>query len=192
MAHPIPPDPPRLPVSLMASAPSYSLSSSMNYPSSLLSIATSSSNHHLVPSPVSSVTSATYQPQPILSHQLPPTPNSLVTMMGPNSGSSNSASEQLASTEISVGSVSPVQHQQQSQQPSATSTSWNNLPVASDTSANAPRISLTSPQPLNAPSISTPLHIHSNHQHQPFANHYGQNFQQPRPGHHQSFYNWYN
>jgi hypothetical protein len=210
MAHQLSTDAVRLPTSLMSSGSTYGLSSSMSYHSSLLSLPTSSSAHHqLVQSPVSA-TVATYQQQSISTHQLPPTPNSLVTMIGPNSGSSNSASDQLTTAELTISSVSPVQqhqqqqhqHQQQQQQQGSSGTSWNSLPLGSENSGG-PRLSLPSPPPLSgAPSLPSGMqqaaavaaaaHLHSAHQHQAFANHYNQSFQQPRPPPHQPFYNWYN
>ena len=189
----------QLSASLMSSATTYSLPSSMSYPSSLLPIATNSTNHQLVPSPTTavSVSSTSYHQQSIPSHQLPPTPNSLVTMMGPNSGSSNSASEQLPSVEISVSSVSPAQqtHPQAQHQPQATAQQqssspppWNAVPLGGETVSarlTASPLPSSSLQPVVA-------HLHSSHQHQAFSNHYGQAFQQPRSGPHQPFYNWYN
>lgn len=149
--------------------------------------------HHQVSPPVT-VSSSTYQ-QPG-HHQLPPTPNSLVTMMGPNSGNSNPATEQLTSSELSIGSVSPIHpvqhiHNQGQQQPLQTHQgnksppSWN-LPISS-----GPRIGLPPTPPTSLP--QTQIHSSANH-HQAFAGHYTTSgFQQsgrPAPTH-QPFYGWY-
>lgn len=186
-----------LPTSLMSSAPSYSVSSSINYSTALLPHSMSPLNHQLVSSPISAATSSAYQHQSITTHQLPPTPNSLVTMMGPNSGSSNSTSEQLTSTELSGSSISPTQNQQQL---SARSPSWSTLPISSDTSTGFRGNISTPPLLPGTSSISSGLqqatmaavHLHSSHQHQAFANHYTHSFQQARPGSHQLLYNWFN
>lgn len=184
MSHQLTPDSARLPPSV-GSTSSYGLSPSVTYPSSLLPATSSTSTSHMAHqvSPVAPVPTSTYQ-QPS-SHQLPPTPNSLVTMMGPNSGNSNPASDQLTSSDLPISSVSPV-HQQQSQQQQGsqgnTSPSWN-LPISS-----GGRVGLPSP-----PSSLQQPHTHATHHHQAFASHYSaQGFQQPpRPAPHQPFYSWY-
>ena len=176
MSHQLTPDSSRL-ASSVCSTPTYSLPPSVSYPTTLLppsSTTTSHMSHQL--SPVS-VTSS-YQQN--TSHQLPPTPNSLVTLMGPNSNS-NPAPDQLTSTELPISSVSPVQHHQQQQQQQNsqgnTSPSWN-LTIPS--SGN--RVGLPSPPPNHQ-------QHHSTYPHQGFANHYSQSFQQPpRPGAQQHFY----
>ncbi|KOC68529.1 Segmentation protein paired, partial [Habropoda laboriosa] len=160
MSHQLTPDSTRLPTSV-GSTPTYGLPTSVTYP-----IAASSSTY-----------------QQASSHQLPPTPNSLVTMMGPNSGNSNPPSDQLTPSDLPISSVSPVQQQQQQQQASQgnSSPSWN-LPISS-----GGRVGLPSPPSLQQP------HAHAAHPHQAFASHYGaQGFQQPpRPAPHQPFYSWY-
>ncbi|XP_012139348.2 protein gooseberry [Megachile rotundata] len=186
MSHQLASDSSRLPSSV-GSTPSYSLPPSVTYPSSLLPATSSTSSSHLSHqvSPVAPV-SSTYQQAG--SHQLPPTPNSLVTMMGPNSGNSNPSSEQLTSSDLPpISSVSPVQQQQQQQQQQQasqgnSSPSWN-LPISS-----GGRVGLPSP-----PSSLQQQHAHPAHPHQAFASHYGaQGFQQPpRPAPHQPFYTWY-
>lgn len=208
MSHQLSSDAVRLPVSLISSASTYSLSSSMSYPSSLLAIPSSTSSHQLVSPTVSSISSSSFhnsqlqhQQQSISTHQLPPTPNSLITIMGPNSGSSNSPSDHLTNAEVSTGSISPSQHslhqQQQPQQINLTPTSWSSLPIGSDANSSSSRISNLA-SPTSGPSSltgglpqATP-HLHSSHQHQAFNGHYTQNFQQPRTTAHQFFYNWYN
>jgi len=132
-------------------------------------------------------TSSSYQQTS--NHQLPPTPNSLVTMMGPNSGNSTSAPDQLASSELPISSVSPPQQQQQ-QQPQqqtqqqtsqgTTSPSWNLAITASGS-----RVNLSSP-----PTSLQQHHAYSTHPHQAFASPYtAQSFQQPPRPAPQSF--WY-
>ncbi|XP_036148007.1 paired box protein Pax-7 isoform X3 [Monomorium pharaonis] len=144
-------------------------------------------------SPVSSTTahmastSSTYQQTG--NHQLPPTPNSLVTMMGPNSGNSTSAPDQLASSELPISSVSPPQQQQQQPQPQqqtqqssqgTSSPSWNLAITASGS-----RVNLSSP-----PTSLQQPHAYSAHPHQAFASPYtAQSFQQPPRPTPQSF--WY-
>ncbi|KOX79661.1 Segmentation protein paired [Melipona quadrifasciata] len=178
MSHQLTPDSTRLPSSVGAT-PSYGLPASVTYPSSLLPSTSSTSthiNHHVS----SAAASSTYQQAN--SHQLSPTPNSLVTMMGPNSANSNSASDQLTSADLPISSVSPVQQQQQQQASQENSSpSWN-LPISS-----GGRVGLSS-----SPTCLQQSHAHA-HPHQAFASHYGaQGFQQPpRPAPHQSFYSWY-
>lgn len=161
--------------SSVGSTPTYSIPSSVTYPSSLLP-PTSSSGH--MSHQISTVAPASSTYQQTTTHQLPPTPNSLVTMMGPNSGNSNPASDQLTTSELPMTSVSP--HQQQ--QTGGSSPSWS-LPITS-----TGRVGLPSP-----PSSLQQNHHHPTHSHQAFASHYAtQGFQQPpRPAPHQPFYSWY-
>lgn len=186
MSHQLTPDSTRLPSSV-GSTPTYGLPASVTYPSSLLPATSSTSTTHMnhQVSAAAAVSSSTYQQAS--GHQLPPTPNSLVTMMGPNSGSSNPASDQLTSTDLPINnSVSPVSQQQQQQtgqqQGGSSSPSWN-LPIS-----GSGRVGLPSPPPALQQS-----HAHTAHPHQAFATHYGaQGFQQPpRPAPHQPFYSWY-
>ncbi|KZC08650.1 Segmentation protein paired [Dufourea novaeangliae] len=180
MSHQLTTDSTRLPSSV-GSTPSYGLPPSVSYPSSLLPATSSASHMTHQASPVAPASSSTYQ-QPS-SHQLPPTPNSLVTMMGPNSGNSNPSSDHLTSSDLPISSVSPVQqHQQQQASQGNTSPSWN-LPISS-----GGRVGLPSP-----PSSLQQTHAHAPHPHQAFASHYSaQGFQQPpRPAPHQPFYSWY-
>ncbi|KAK1124210.1 hypothetical protein K0M31_006585 [Melipona bicolor] len=179
MSHQLTPDSTRLPSSVGAT-PSYGLPASVTYPSSLLP-STSSTSTHINHQVSSAAASSTYQQAN--SHQLSPTPNSLVTMMGPNSANSNSASDQLTSADLPISSVSPVQQQQQQQQQQQasqgnSSPSWN-LPISS-----GGRVGLSgSPTCLQQPHA---------HPHQAFASHYGaQGFQQPPRPAPQSFYSWY-
>ncbi|XP_012289089.1 protein gooseberry [Orussus abietinus] len=182
MSHQLSADSTRL-GSSVGSTPTYSLPTSMTYPPSLLPPTSSSTTSHMAHqvSPVTAASSSYQQPS---SHQLPPTPNALVTMMGPNSASSNAGSDQLATGELPIGSVSPVQ--QQAQQPPGpqgnSSPSWN-LPIS-----GSGRVGLSSP-----PSSLQQPHAHSSHPHQAFSCHYAaQGFQQPpRPVPHQPFYSWY-
>ncbi|XP_015110784.1 protein gooseberry-like [Diachasma alloeum] len=149
--------------------------------------------HHQVSPPVT-VPSTTYQ-QPG-HHQLPPTPNSLVTMMGPNSGSSNPPTDQLTPSELSIGSVSPIHHpgqhihaqgQQQGvqgNQDNESTPSWN-LPIPSGS-----RVGLPPTPPTSLPQTQT--HASGNH-HQGFGHYTTSGFQQsarPTPTH-QPFYGWY-
>lgn len=185
MSHQLTPDSTRLPSSV-GSTPTYGLPASVTYPSSLLPATSSTSTTHMnhQVSAAAAVSSSTYQQAS--GHQLPPTPNSLVTMMGPNSGNSNPASDQLTSTDLPINnSVSPASQQQQqqtSQQGGSSSPSWN-LPISA-----SGRVGLPSPPPA----LQQP-HAHTAHPHQAFATHYGaQGFQQPpRPAPHQPFYSWY-
>lgn len=161
----------------VASSP-YGLPTPVTYPTALLPVGSSSTSHQVSPAS---------QPQPVSSgyqqssgHQLPPTPNSLVTMMGPNSGNSNPASDQLSAPDLPISSVSPAQqgnHQASSGSPSS---SWN-LPIAG-------RVGLPSPPPT-----SLQQSHHGTHHGNAFASHYtAQGFQQPtRPAPHQPFYGWY-
>lgn len=183
MSHQLSSDSARLPSSI-GSTPTYSIPTSVSYPSSLLPPTSASSaghmNHQIS---TGAPTTSSYQ-QPT-AHQLPPTPNSLVTMMGPNSGSSNPASDQLTSSELPISSVSPVNQQQTQQQPQpgGASPSWS-LPIT-----GSGRVGLPSP-----PSSIQQTHSHQpSHSHQAFATHYAtQGFQQPpRPAPHQPFYSWY-
>lgn len=174
----------RLP-STVGSTSTYSFPTTVTYPNlSVLSPASSTSAHmaHQVAS-----TSSSYQQTS--NHQLPPTPNSLVTMMGPNSSNSTSAPDQLASSELPISSVSPPQQQQQ-QQPQqqtqqqtsqgTTSPSWNLAITASGS-----RVNLSSP-----PTSLQQHHAYSTHPHQAFASPYtAQSFQQPPRPAPQSF--WY-
>ncbi|KAF7411397.1 hypothetical protein HZH66_000293 [Vespula vulgaris] len=178
MSHQLTGDSTRLP----SSTPGYSLPTSVTYPSTLLPPTSSTTTVHMSHqvSPVVPATSA-YQ-QPATGHQLPPTPNSLVSMMGPNSGNSgNSTSDQISSSDLPLTSASPVQ-QQQANQENASPSSWN-LPISTSS-----RVGLSSP-----PSTLQQPHAHGAHPHQAFASHYtAQTFQQPpRPAPHQPFYSWY-
>ncbi|XP_066597725.1 protein gooseberry-like [Prorops nasuta] len=160
--------------------PTYSLPTSVTYPSSLLPPTSSTTTTHMSHQ-ISPVTSGSGYQQPTgHSIALPPTPNSLVTMMGPNSGNSNPASEQLASSDLPISSVSPAhQHQQASQ--GNTSPTWHTTITASG------RVGLPSP-----PSTLQQTH-YGTLSHQAFASHYtAQGFQQPPPraALHQPFYNW--
>ncbi|XP_011161199.1 protein gooseberry isoform X3 [Solenopsis invicta] len=136
-------------------------------------------------SPVSSTTahmastSSTYQQTS--NHQLPPTPNSLVTMMGPNSGNSTSAPDQLTSSELPISSVSPPQQQQQQQpQPQQQQTQQSSQGTSSPSwnlaiTASGSRVNLSSP-----PTSLQQPHAYSAHPHQAFASPYtAQSFQQP-------------
>ncbi|XP_012218361.1 segmentation protein paired isoform X3 [Linepithema humile] len=168
----------RLPPSV-ASTSSYSFPATVTYPNPLLP--TSSTTTHIShPGPS---TSSSYQQTS--SHQLSPTPNSLVTMMGPNSSNSNSATDQLNSSELPISSVSPAQQQQAQQQNNqgTTSPSWNLAITASGS-----RVNLQSP-----PSGLQQPHAYSAHPHQAFANHYtAQGFQQPARPAPQSFHvSWF-
>ncbi|XP_070168698.1 protein gooseberry isoform X2 [Polyergus mexicanus] len=177
MSHQLATDSARLSSSI-GSAPAYSFPAAVTYPSAMLPSTTSTTTHmtHQATS-----TSSNYQ-QTVSGHQLPP-PSPLITMMGPNSGNSNSASDQLATSDLPISSVSPAQQQQQQQQQQqaqqhtshgATSTSWN-LAIT----ANSGRVNLPSP-----PSSLQQPHTYGAHPHQvgTFASHYtAQNFQPPRP-----------
>ncbi|XP_017877563.1 protein gooseberry-like [Ceratina calcarata] len=181
MSHQLTSDSSRL-SSSVGTTPTYGLSTSVTYPSSLLPPTSSSSTTHMNHQ-VSPVATAPSTYQQAGSHQLPPTPNSLVTMMGPNSNNSNPASDQLTSSDLPISSVSPVQQQQQQQASQGSSSpSWN-LQISS-----TGRVGLPSP-----PSSLQQPHAHVSHPHQTFASHYGcQSFQQPpRPAPHQPFYSWY-
>lgn len=197
----------RLPGNLICTtASTYSLHNTMSYSSALLPIPSSSSNPLLLSaSPVPSITSSTYQ-----HHHLPPTPTSLITMMGPNSGSSNSTSEPLPN--VSVGSLSPAQqhqhnllhhqhheqqpqlryqhqqHQQPQQQFHVSSASWNSLPSNLEAASIQNSLSNTSATASSA-KLAAAVHLHQ--QHQVFTNHYNQSFPQSRQPTHQHFYNWY-
>ncbi|KYM96012.1 Segmentation protein paired, partial [Cyphomyrmex costatus] len=118
--------------------------------------------------------------------QLPQNANSLVTMMGSNSGNSTSAPDQLASSELPISSVSPQQQQQQQQQQTqqtnqgTTSPSWNLAITASGS-----RVNLSSP-----PTSLQQPHVYSTHPHQAFTSPYTvQSFQQPPRPAPQTF--WY-
>lgn len=166
----------RLP-STVGSTSTYSFPATVTYPNLSVLSPVSSTTAHMAHQAAS--TSASY-PQ-TSNHQLPPTPNSLVTMMGPNSGNSTSAPDQLASSELPISSVSPSQQQQQQQQPQqqqtqqqtsqgTTSPSWNLAITASGS-----RINLSSP-----PTSLQQPHAYSAHPHQAFASPYtAQSFQQP-------------
>ena len=184
MSHQLTSDSTRL-SSSVGSTPAYGLPASVTYPSSLLPATSSTSSTHMSHqmSPVAAASSSTYQQTTGLAHQLPPTPNSLVTMMGPNSGNSNTASEQLTSADLPISSVSPVQQQQQQQTSQGNSSPTWNLPTSS-----GGRVGLPSP-----PTSLQQSHAHAAHPHQAFASHYSaQGFQQPpRPAPHQPFYSWY-
>uniref|UniRef100_A0ABD2WKQ6 Segmentation protein paired n=1 Tax=Trichogramma kaykai TaxID=54128 RepID=A0ABD2WKQ6_9HYME len=154
--------------------------------------------HNLILSP-GSVASPSLSQQSNFPHNLPPTPNSLVTVLGPNSSSSNSTTDQLTNSEVITNSASPIPHQyQQYQQQFSTSQAWNPLSVNSEyiTRLNSPNTSQslsmsTVPNEIHQAAVAA-AHLHSTHQHNPFSNHhYSQNFPQPRPSMHQSFYNWY-
>lgn len=181
MSHQLTSDSTRLPSSV-GSTPAYGLPASVTYPSSLLPATSSTSSTHMSHqmSSVAEASSSTYQQAS--GHQLPSTPNSLVTMMGSNSGNSNPASEQLASADLPISSVSPVQQQQQQQASQGNSSPTWNLPISS-----GGRVGLPSP-----PTSLQQSHAHA-HPHQAFASHYSaQGFQQPpRPAPHQPFYSWY-
>lgn len=168
----------RLPPSV-ASTSSYSFPTAVTYPNPLLP--TSSTTTHISHS--GPPTSSSYQQTS--SHQLSPTPNSLVTMMGPNSSNSNSATDQLNSSELPISSVSPAQQQQAQPQNNqgTTSPSWNLAITASGS-----RVNLQSP-----PSSLQQPHAYSAHPHQAFANHYtAQGFQQPARPAPQSFHvSWF-
>ncbi|CAL1682961.1 unnamed protein product [Lasius platythorax] len=154
--------------SSIGSTPAYSFPTPVTYPSTMLPSTTSTTTHM---AHQATPTSSSYQQTS--GHQLPP-PSPLITMMGPNSGNSNSASDQLTSSDLPISSVSPAQQQQQQQQqqaqPSshgATSTSWN-LAIT----ANSGRVNLPSP----------PSNLQQPHTYGTFTSHYtAQNFQPPRP-----------
>ncbi|XP_032670646.1 protein gooseberry-like isoform X1 [Odontomachus brunneus] len=166
-------NPPRLPSSI-ASAPPYSFATASAYhPAALLpaSSAVTPMSHQVSPVPS---TSSTFQAGS--HHQLPPTPNSLVTMMGPNSGNSNSVPEQLNAPELPINPVSPVQQQQQQQQQHQQQTSQENVtPSWNAAITSGARMNLSSP-PM---SLQQP-HAYNAHQaHQAFASSYSaQGFQQ--------------
>ncbi|XP_043278752.1 protein gooseberry-like [Venturia canescens] len=194
--------------SAVSSGPNYGLSAS-GYPSSLLgqasNVATGHMAHHQL-SPVAPTSGASSYQQHAAGHQLPPTPNSLVTMMGPNSGNSNPSSDHMsAAADLPIGSVSPINHhnhhhhhsnhlqqtQQHQHQPhqtnqnGGTSPTWN-LPISGSNN----RATLPSP-----PSTIQQAHVHAtpHHTHQTFPSHYApSSFQQPpRAPPHQHFYSWY-
>ncbi|XP_024877630.1 protein gooseberry-like isoform X6 [Temnothorax curvispinosus] len=176
----------RLP-STVGSTSTYSFPATVTYPNLSVLSPASSTTAHMAHQAVS--TSSSYQQTS--NHQLPPTPNSLVTMMGPNSGNSTSAPDQLASSELPISSVSPPQQQpqpqpqqQQTQQQTSqgtTSPSWNLAITASGS-----RVNLPSP-----PTSLQQHHAYSTHPHpQAFASPYtAQSFQQPPRPPPQSF--WY-
>ncbi|XP_071638399.1 uncharacterized protein [Temnothorax longispinosus] len=175
----------RLP-STVGSTSTYSFPATVTYPNLSVLSPASSTTAHMAHQAVS--TSSSYQQTS--NHQLPPTPNSLVTMMGPNSGNSTSAPDQLASSELPISSVSPPQQQpqpqpqQQAQQQTSqgtTSPSWNLAITASGS-----RVNLPSP-----PTSLQQHHAYSTHPHpQAFASPYtAQSFQQPPRPPPQSF--WY-
>jgi len=158
----------RLPSSV-GSTPTY-FPPAVTYTGSLLPSVTPTTSHmsHQVPS-----TSSIYQ-QPCV-HQLPPTPTSLVTMMGPNSGNSNSASEHLTSPELPMNSGSPAQQQQQQQQQQQPQQQQQT------TQEHPPTWITTNGSRINSPSLQQP-HAYSmtSHPHQAFATHYSTSFQQPQ------------
>ncbi|KAL0123150.1 hypothetical protein PUN28_007645 [Cardiocondyla obscurior] len=167
----------RLP-STVGSTSTYSFPAAVTYPNLSVLSPASSTTAHMAHQAVS--TSSTYQQAS--NHQLPPTPNSLVTMMGPNSGNSTSAPDQLTSSELPISSVSPPQPQPQQPQPQpqqqtqqqtsqgTTSPSWNLAITASGS-----RVNLSSP-----PTSLQQHHAYTAHPHQAFASPYtAQSFQQP-------------
>lgn len=170
MGHQLPSDSSRL-APPIGFSPSYGLPSS--YPSPLLPSTSPSTSHVQSQHPTSTVTVTVSTPmsyphqqqqqQPVI-HQLPPTPNSLVNMMSPNS-SSNPASESLPISDLSIGSTSPNHHHHH-QTSQVEPASWNSIPSAKTTSSS---------------------HHHSQLQ-QGYMN-YGQSFQQPARTH-QPYY-WY-
>lgn len=170
-------NPSRLPSSIASGSPYSFATASAYHPASLLpsSSAVTPMSHQVSPVPSAS---STFQAGG--HHQLPPTPNSLVTMMGPNSGNSNSVPDQLNAPELPINpTVSPVQqqqqqHQQQQQQQQQTSqenvtTPWN-APITSGARMNLPSPPMSLQQP----------HAYNAHQaHQAFASSYSaQGFQQ--------------
>ncbi|XP_043470746.1 protein gooseberry-like [Leptopilina heterotoma] len=184
--HQLTPDSSRL-GSSVCSTPTYSLPPSVSYPTSLLPPTSSPNSTHMTHqlSPVHSVSSSNYQHN-TTAHQLPPTPNSLVTMMG-GSNPSPGSDHLTTSSELPISSVSPVHHQHQANQGNS-SPSWN-LPINNNNNnSSGNRIGLPTP-PSN-------IQHHPNHPPPPhqFSGHYtSQTFQQPpRPTpHHQPFYSWY-
>ncbi|EZA61490.1 Segmentation protein paired [Ooceraea biroi] len=167
----------RLPSSV-ASTPTYhpSFPSSVTYPSSLLPSVPPTTSHmtHQVAS-----TSSSYQ-QPS-THQLPPTPNSLVTMIGPNSGNSNSVPEQLTSPGLPINSVSPAQQQQQQQQQQQPQQAQQQTSQANPSPPwNLPTTSCSRVNLSNSPSSLQHPHTYSAHPPQAFASPYtAPSFQQP-------------
>lgn len=177
----------RLP-STVGSTSTYSFPATVTYPNLSVLSPASATTAHMTHQAAS--TSSSYQQTS--NHQLPPTPNSLVTMMGPNSSNSTSAPEQLTSSELPISSVSPPQQQQQQQQQpqqqqtqqqtsqGTTSPSWNLAITASGS-----RVNLSSP-----PTSLQQPHAYSAHPHQAFVSPYSaQSFQQPPRPAPQSF--WY-
>lgn len=173
MSHQLAADSARLSASVGSTA-TYSFPSSATYPTSLLPPATSAASHmtHQVSSAASA--SSAYQQQSSAHHQLPPTPNSLVTVMGSNSGSSNSAPEHLNTSELPISSVSPAHQQHQAQhQPQQQTSQGNSSPSWNLAISSANRVNLSSP-----PTSLQQPHTYSHPQ--PFASHYSaQSFQQP-------------
>lgn len=174
----------------------YELSNSYS-PTSLFppvsSVGTSHVTHHQVSTPVA--TPATTYQQPISHHQLSPTPNTLISIMGATSSNSTpSTSDQITPNEINLSSTSPIHHHVQhlptpQQQPLPTnpeneaSNSWN-LPITSSSRVTLPP---TPPTSL-AQHSQVPTH------HQSFASHYSTgSFQQSArvATTHQPFYGWY-
>ncbi|XP_011876602.1 PREDICTED: protein gooseberry-neuro-like isoform X4 [Vollenhovia emeryi] len=174
----------RLP-STVGSPSTYSFPAAVTYPNLSVLSPASSTTAHMAHQAAS--TSSSYQQTS--AHQLPPTPNSLVTMMGPNSGNSTSAPDQLAPSELPISSVSPPQQQQQPQPPQqqtqqqtsqgTTSPSWNLAITASGSRVN-----------LSSPPTALQQHHAYTHPHQTFASPYtAQSFQQPARPAPQTF--WY-
>ncbi|XP_077260358.1 uncharacterized protein LOC143896381 isoform X6 [Temnothorax americanus] len=181
----------RLP-STVGSTSTYSFPATVTYPNLSVLSPASSTTAHMAHQAVSA--SSSYQRTS--NHQLPPTPNSLVTMMGPNSGNSTSAPDQLASSELPIGSVSPPQQQQQQQpQPQPQPQQQTQQQTSQGTASPSWNLAITaSGNRVNLPSPPTSLqqhHAYSTHPHsQAFASPYtAQSFQQPPRPPPQSF--WY-
>lgn len=168
--------------SSIGSAPTYTFPAAATYPSSLLPPPTTSTAAHISHQALSTAASA-YQPSSS-HHQLPPTPNSLVTMMGSNSGNSNSTIDPLS--ELSISSVSPVQQHQHPHQHQQ-STQGSSPPLWSSTITSNSRVNLS-----NSPTHLQQPHSYNAHP-QAFASPYVpvQNFQQPSRPPHQSSFGWY-
>lgn len=138
--------------------------------------------------------------------------------MGPNSGSSNSASEPAATADLSINSLSPTlqhqqnlhhlhreqhsqnQHQHQHQslhqqlQPqqhnlNVSAATWNSLPISLETGSAQSNLSNNQTITSSNAKIAAAVQLH---QQQVFANHYSQSLQQSRSTAPQHFYNWYN
>ncbi|XP_020286912.1 protein gooseberry-like isoform X3 [Pseudomyrmex gracilis] len=175
LSHQLAADTARLPVSV-GSTPTYTFPTSVTYTNSLLP-PTSSTTTHMTHQGAS--TSSSYQPAS--SHQLPPTPNSLVTMMGSNSGNSTTAPDQLTPPELPLGSVSSAQ-QQQPQQPQQQHQQQTQQQTSQGTSPSSWNLAITASSRVDLPSPPTSLqtHAYGAHPHQAFPSHYAaQSFQQP-------------